>query len=86
MEIDPLSGPAPRNRVSPSSPRRSAERPAPDVDTFAGPPTGEFLKKIAALDGTRPELIESAKGEIAAGTFLTEHRIQKVVESLLQHL
>lgn len=83
---------SPAVRVEPSA--RTAERPQPvEVAALAEPvDTVDLSERARLLDAlrngsdVRHDLVESVKGEIEAGTYETDERLDKALDALLDDL
>jgi anti-sigma28 factor (negative regulator of flagellin synthesis) len=84
-------GPASVVRVEPVV--RAAERPAADAAVVAAPvDTVDLSERARLLDGLRQgvdvrhDLVERVKGEIEAGTYLTDERLDRALDALIEDL
>ena len=88
-EISPLSqSTAPLQTVSD---RRVADTAAPTGSTRSGDSVevsanAQLLARLAALPDVRHDLVSRVKGEIAAGTYETDAKLNTAVDSLFNDL
>lgn len=78
----PLSGPH-LSRLGPSS---SPSDSAPIQDELQISELGQLLEKVHDLPDIRADLVAKIRGEIAAGTYETEEKLQIAVERLLDEI
>lgn len=85
MEINPLSGPPPQGpRAKPV--KKNEARPPVKTDHFTGPSTGRLLDSLSNMDAVRADKVEAVRKEIEEGHFLTEERIQGLIDRLSRNL
>jgi hypothetical protein len=89
MEIGSLGGLPPQdpNRKvgGTGSPRKKGESELTQ-DSFSGPSTGELKKKLESMDGNREDKIDKIKNALSNNAYLTEERIQGLVDQLISKL
>lgn len=89
MEIGSLGGVPPQdpNRKvgGTGTPRKKGENEL-SQDSFSGPSTGELKKKLETMDGSREEKIEAIKNALSNNAYITEERIQGLVDQLISKL
>jgi len=89
MEIGSLGGVPPQNpdrKVgSAGSPRKKGDTEIAQ-DSFSGPNTGELKKQLQSMDATREEKVEEIRSSLSNGAYLTEERIQGLVDQLISKL
>ena len=89
MEIGSLGGVPPQdpNRKvgGAGAPRKKGESEVAQ-DSFSGPSTGDLKNKLASMDGSREEKIEEIKNALSNNAYVTEERIQGLVDQLISKL
>ncbi|NLF32122.1 MAG: flagellar biosynthesis anti-sigma factor FlgM [Planctomycetes bacterium] len=84
--INPTSGP------QPVQPNATAKQPAKPVATAQAPDTVEISEqahlasKLAAIPDVRADLVARVRGEIAAGTYETDEKLEIAIANLLEEL
>jgi anti-sigma28 factor (negative regulator of flagellin synthesis) len=79
---DPIASGA--DRVAPRSrPEQRALRPSDRVELSD---RARYLDQLSRVPAVRTELIESVRGQIAAGTYQTMDRLEGAIQSLAEEL
>jgi len=89
MEIGSLGGLSPQNpdrKVGSTGASKKKNELEAAKDRFSGPSTGELRKKLQTMDGTREDKIEFIRSALSNGAYLTEERIQGLVDQLISKL